>query len=683
MSKKLLLNLSLLLVVFLFTNQTNAQSDAFELSPNTAVATSPNNVNAMWDLELTVNLNTVTGNAGNAGAEFDGTYFYTTRWGSNLIHKYDMSGNLVEEFSIPGVSGLRDLAFDGTYMYGGAAANTIYKMDFATKTLVGTISSPVAVRWIAYDEVDDAFWCGNWDTDPTLVSRTGTTLSIFPSGLSSQYGAAYDNVTPGGPYLWLFDQGGGACPGSLMIIQFNISTGTATGVSHDACNDLTDGIAGGLFSTVDFVSGKFSIGGVMQSNSGLDDTFFVYEVGDAGGTTITPISQAIEDLNNDFIPDHLGDTLTVQGVVFSPNYQTSNNSFYISDGTAGTDIFMYGPPLLTWSMGDMVEVTGFVNQYNGMTEIQVLDSTSWSLISTGNPTPDPIVLTLGQYLADPEMYEGSLVGFMSLDLAGGTWPGAGSSANLQLTDGTDTVTFRIDSDTDIDGQPEPTWPVDVIGIGSQFDSSTPPDGGYQVFPRYYATDFLPAGSLPVELTSFTASANLNSVSLNWNTASETNNHGFEIQRNNGSGFNTIAFVQGQGTSTQAHSYSFVDQNVATGHYIYRLKQVDFQGTFSFSSEVSVEIHPVTYSLAQNYPNPFNPTTMISFNLRVDSKVSMKVFNILGQEVAQLVNGSMVAGNHQLNFDASKLNSGVYLYRLEATGIDGSSFSAVKKMMLTK
>ncbi len=403
----------------------------------------------------------------------------------------------------------------------------------------------------------------------------------------------------------------------------------------------------------------------------------------SGGATVIPISQAIEDLNNDFIPDHLGDTVTVQGVIFSPNYQTSNNSFYISDGTAGTDIFVYGPPVFTWNMGDMLEVTGEVTQYNGMTEIVLLDTSSWSLISTGNPTPEPVVLTLAQYKANAEMYEGSLVGFMSLDLAGGTWPAAGSSANLQLTDGPDTVTFRIDSDTDIDGQPEPTWPVDVIGIGSQFDASVPYDGGYQIFPRYYATDFLPAGSLPVELTSFTAEANLNSVSLNWKTASETNNKGFEIQRNSGSGFATVGFVQGHGTSTQPNSYSFVDQNIAAGQYTYRLKQHDFQGTSSFSSEVSVEVMPVSYSLSQNYPNPFNPTTMINFNLRVDSKVSLKIFNILGQQVSQLISGSMVAGNHQVNFDASKLNSGVYLYRLEATGIDGSSFSAVKKMMLTK
>src|SRR5512146_1265632 len=192
------------------------------------------NPRAMWDVQLTFNLNTATGAAGNAGAEFDGTYFYCTRWASNLIFKFDMAGNYVEQFSIPGVSGLRDLAFDGTYMYGGAAGNLIYQMDFTSKTLVGSIPSPVAVRFIAYDELNDAFWCGTWSDNPTLVSRSGANLGSFVTGLAGQYGAAYDNVSPGGPFLWIFDQGGGICPGSLMIIQFDIATGAATGISHDA-----------------------------------------------------------------------------------------------------------------------------------------------------------------------------------------------------------------------------------------------------------------------------------------------------------------------------------------------------------------------------------------------------------------------------------------------------------------
>ncbi len=342
------------------------------------------------------------------------------------------------------------------------------------------------------------------------------------------------------------------------------------------------------------------------------------------------------------------------------------------------DIFMYSPPLFTWAYGDMLTITGEVSQYNGMTEIIPADSTGWVFQSSGNPTPDPIVLTLAQYKANPEMYEGGLVGFVSLNLASGTWPAMGSSSNLSLTDGMDTVVFRIDSDTDIDGQPEPTWPVDVIGIGSQFDSSTPPDGGYQIFPRYYASDFLPAGSLPVELSSFTASANQVNVTLNWSTATETNNNGFEIQRSTEGEFFTIGFVQGNGTTTEMHEYSYVDRDLSAGSYSYRLKQMDYNGSYSYSSVVDVDVSPTQFELAQNYPNPFNPSTTINFTIPQSSVVTLKVYNTLGQEVKTLINGNMESGVHSISFDASDLNSGIYFYKLEA-----GQFSDVRKMTLIK
>ena len=512
------------------------------------------------------------------------------------------------------------------------------------------------------------FLIDQWLISPAVTVQAGDTLSFW---YRSPDGSTY----PDPLQVWISSTAG------TTHNDFDIQVGSTFYGSTSGWANWTGTFpnAGTVRFAVRYYSTNGGPSGSETDYIGLD----LFQVMGQEANPVISIAQAIEDLNNDFIPDRLGDTVTVQGVVIGPNYQTTNNSFYISDGTAGTDIFMYSPPLYTWALGDMLQITGVVNQYYGMTELIPPDSTDWVFMSSGNPVPAPVVLTLGQFLANAEMYEGSLVGFISLTKVGGTWPAAGTSANLMFSDGMDTVTFRIDSDTDIDGQPEPTWPRDIIGIGSQYDSNVPPDGGYQVFPRYYATDFLPPNTLPVELTSFTAQAGVGSVQLNWNTASEINNQGFEIQRNSGNGFATISFVQGHGTTTKSYSYSYSDQNVTAGHYTYRLKQMDFQGSYSFSSEVSVDINPVTYSLEQNYPNPFNPSTMINFNLRVDSKVSLKVFNVLGQEVARLINGQMTAGNHQVDFNASKLNSGVYLYRLEATGIDGSTFSAVKKMMLTK
>ncbi len=191
--------------------------------------------------------------------------------------------------------------------------------------------------------------------------------------------------------------------------------------------------------------------------------------------------------------------------------------------------------------------------------------------------------------------------------------------------------------------------------------------------------------VPVELTSFAATVNEGNVSLNWATATETNNQGFDIERKlANSEFQKIGYVSGYGTSTESHSYTFTDKNISAGNYTYRLKQVDYDGTFEYSNEINVDVTvPLEFALDQNYPNPFNPSTTINFRLATDSKVSLKIFNVLGQEVETLINGNQAAGSHQVEFDASLLNSGVYFYRLEANSSGGNKFVDVKKMILNK
>jgi hypothetical protein len=200
-------------------------------------------------------------------------------------------------------------------------------------------------------------------------------------------------------------------------------------------------------------------------------------------------------------------------------------------------------------------------------------------------------------------------------------------------------------------------------------------------------------ALPVQLNSFTASViNGRSVCLAWTTATETNNLGFEIERRRVSvplsiGTNVLStqwlkvgFVTGAGTSNIPKEYSFTDNDLLAGRYAYRLKQIDNDGSFKYSQSVEVEVSiPKVFMLSQNYPNPFNPTTTIEFTLAEDSKVSLKVYDMLGREVGTLVNKELKAGVlHQVTFDASRLSAGMYLYRLQA----GNNVQ-VKKLILLK
>ena len=186
--------------------------------------------------------------------------------------------------------------------------------------------------------------------------------------------------------------------------------------------------------------------------------------------------------------------------------------------------------------------------------------------------------------------------------------------------------------------------------------------------------------VPVELTSFTAEVSSGNVLLNWSTATETNNSGFEVQRKHGTNdFEAVGFVPGYGTTTENKTYSFVDGNLASGNYTYRLKQIDFDGSFSFSDEVNVDVsNPIQFELSQNYPNPFNPSTTISFTIPQSSMVTLKVYNALGQEMKTIVSQNLEAGQHSITFEASDLNSGIYFYKLEA-----GNFVEVRKMTLLK
>jgi hypothetical protein len=198
-------------------------------------------------------------------------------------------------------------------------------------------------------------------------------------------------------------------------------------------------------------------------------------------------------------------------------------------------------------------------------------------------------------------------------------------------------------------------------------------------------------TLPVELTSFTVSNNERTVYLKWATATEKNCDRFEVERSVINTYNWVAagIVQASGTGTSVKNYSFSDNNLQAGKYQYRLKMIDFNGSYEYSNIAETDIAlPKNFELSQNFPNPFNPSTRINYSIPFDSKVILEVFSLTGERVSQLVNNDQSAGYYSVDFNSSHINknisSGVYFYRIIALNkISGNTTSEIKKMMLLK
>jgi hypothetical protein len=195
--------------------------------------------------------------------------------------------------------------------------------------------------------------------------------------------------------------------------------------------------------------------------------------------------------------------------------------------------------------------------------------------------------------------------------------------------------------------------------------------------------------IPVELTSFAANVSDQEISIIWSTATELNNRGFELERKLDAEWQKVTFIEGRGTTTEKSDYYYSDKfkyEGFQGSVQYRLKQIDFDGTITYSNVISVEVDftPKEYTLYQNYPNPFNPSTTIKFALPFDSNVRITIYNMLGEQIEVIFDQVREVGYHNVSWNARDLASGVYIYTIDAKSIDGvKNFNSVKKMMLVK
>jgi hypothetical protein len=260
--------------------------DTSNVSVNTFIDHTTNR--DIWDVQFYYDAGTPSGSLYLAGAEFDGTNFYCPEWNSANIHYFDAAGNYLGVFTIPGVSSVRDLAYDGTYFYGGSASTTIYEMDLEAQTLISTISTTASVRSIAYDEDNDAFWVNNFGDGLSLVDRTGAVIDTMANP-ESMYGSAWDDISQisgyDGPFLWITT---GTSTGSDLILKVvDLATKTLIpGISHNVAQELGTGISGGLFLTTDFISGTATLGGMCQGDP--QDYLYGYEIAITNSPPLIP-----------------------------------------------------------------------------------------------------------------------------------------------------------------------------------------------------------------------------------------------------------------------------------------------------------------------------------------------------------------------------------------------------------
>lgn len=235
-------------------------SSAPEIAPYESVTTQPNSnlsVNALWDVLFNYDVTALTGQGGYAGVCFTGTEYWVSKWASDTIAIISPAGTFIRKVTVAGVTGIRSLTYDGSFLYAGQNSTAIAKINPnpVTPTLASTITAPSAVRSLSFDATANSgaggFWISNYGTDINLISRTGTILSTITAAshaLTAMYGTAVDHFSPGGPYLWVFDQGAGT---NANVVQIDIATGAQTGVIHDASTDAgtgqTTSLAGGVY----------------------------------------------------------------------------------------------------------------------------------------------------------------------------------------------------------------------------------------------------------------------------------------------------------------------------------------------------------------------------------------------------------------------------------------------------
>lgn len=408
---------------------------------------------------------------------------------------------------------------------------------------------------------------------------------------------------------------------------------------------------------------------------------------------ITPISTARAMDANGF-PVYNNIYCRVSGVALNSDgtfNATTVNDAFIQDATGGIDAYKSAQlASFNFVQGNSYAISGKIIQYNGKCEIELLEAQQTGTPGVGQPQN----VTIAQLLANPENYEGELIRLSNVNKTSGTWPSTNANATLTISDGTATSLY-INKFTLCYTQPEPTWPLNIVGIFSQFDNSSPYTSGYQVLVRSI-NDFSDNSTLPVTFSTFDAiSTSANLVNIQWITQTETAIHGYYIYRNTDNNSATAqrisSLIPANNTST-AHTYEYQDTEVTPGqtyyYWIVSLEQNENSSWFgprtvTVLNPETPETLPTATSLIRTYPNPFNQnnTQKIELEVKEAETAELNIFNVKGQTVKTYAN--IPQGKHELTWDGkdnnnNKCASGMYFYRLSSP-----TTTIMKKVMIVK
>ncbi len=646
---------------------------------------------------------TITGNTIGSGTG-TGSILVTSANNNGVRGIYGFSGRLIFSNNIIGSITVTNTTTSLRTMIFGISVGSTTDLATITGNSIGSVSTPNSIHQsnpvtaslffpvvgIGYDPN------GNFSIrDNTISNLTHDYAGTNSNGqvIGIQIGSSFSSGSVSGNTVRL-----------LKTSSQNAGTGSTAsviGISNQSAGDsliIADNAIDSLFNTA--ASAAVHVVGLFNANSTSGPNYIEQN-------RISALFAASTDLTSSLTGIHLtggkvlySNNMVSIGTNVAAEYvinglldaASSNNSFYYNSfviggtgvGTTATNTYAYRR---TASGTDSLKNNLFINNRSNA--------------STGGSHYAMHINAISSFTSNyNDLYVGGTGGVLGFYTSNRTtlalWR---SGTGRDLNSVNRAVTFVSSSDLHLDGAS--IGDVNLIGTPLENVTKDVDDDMRHATLPYIGADEA-STALPVELVSFSVTAARLNAELTWTTATETNNHGFEVERKNVSGFMSqvsgesslnlnpespisqwtqIGFVNGNGSSNTAHDYSFTDRSLSAGTYSFRLKQIDRDGRFGYSKEVEVTVGsaPLVFGLSQNYPNPFNPSTTIGFTLQNSGLTTLKIYDAVGREVATLVNDELEAGvYHQKMFDASRLSSGIYFARLVSGGK-----TQVRKLMLMK